>query len=257
MTPEALAAAVTPRTALCVICHASNVTGVVQPIAQLSQALKPYGVPLLVDAAQTAGILDVSLTGLGADMIALPGHKGLLGPHGTGVLALGRGMNPRPLVLGGTGSVSESMRQPAQFPDRYESGTLNLPGIAGLMVGARFALAHRAEIEEYEGELASRLRARLEAVPGLKLLGDAQAPRVGVVSFVPQAMDTGELCDALNAQGFALRAGLHCAPSVHQWLGTLRSGACRASVGIYNTQQDVDALADAVERLLSARSSGL
>ena len=128
---------------------------------------------------------------------------------------------------------------------------------AGLMVGARFALAHRAEIEEYEGELASRLRARLEAVPGLKLLGDAQAPRVGVVSFVPQAMDTGELCDALNAQGFALRAGLHCAPSVHQWLGTLRSGACRASVGIYNTQQDVDALADAVERLLSARSSGL
>ena len=257
LTPEALAAAVTPRTALCVICHASNVTGVVQPIAQLSQALKPYGVPLLVDAAQTAGILDVSLTGLGADMIALPGHKGLLGPHGTGVLALGRGMNPRPLVLGGTGSVSESMRQPAQFPDRYESGTLNLPGIAGLMVGARFALAHRAEIEEYEGELASRLRARLEAVPGLKLLGDAQAPRVGVVSFVTQAMDTGELCDALNAQGFALRAGLHCAPSVHQWLGTLRSGACRASVGIYNTQQDVDALADAVERLLSARSSGL
>ena len=113
IAPEALTAAITPRTALCVICHASNVTGVVQPVQQLSRALKPYGVPLLVDAAQTAGILDVSLSSLGADMIAMPGHKGLLGPHGTGVLVLGRGMLPRPLVVGGTGSQSESMIQPA------------------------------------------------------------------------------------------------------------------------------------------------
>ena len=112
IAPEALTAAITPRTALCVICHASNVTGVVQPVQQLSRALKPYGVPLLVDAAQTAGILDVSLSSLGADMIAMPGHKGLLGPHGTGVLVLGRGMLPRPLVVGGTGSQSESMIQP-------------------------------------------------------------------------------------------------------------------------------------------------
>ena len=112
IAPEALTAAITPRTALCVICHASNVTGVVQPVQQLSRALKPYGVPLLVDAAQTAGILDVSLSSLGADMIAIPGHKGLLGPHGTGVLVLGRGMLPRPLVVGGTGSQSESMIQP-------------------------------------------------------------------------------------------------------------------------------------------------
>ena len=118
IAPEALTAAVTPRTALCVICHASNVTGVIQPVHQLSQALKPYGVPLLVDAAQTAGILDVSLSSLGADMIAMPGHKGLLGPHGTGVLVLGPGMLPRPLVVGGTGSQSESMLQPAQLPDR-------------------------------------------------------------------------------------------------------------------------------------------
>ena len=126
IAPEALTAAITPRTALCVICHASNVTGVVQPVQQLSRALKPYGVPLLVDAAQTAGILDVSLSSLGADMIAMPGHKGLLGPHGTGVLVLGRGMLPRPLVVGGTGSQSESMIQPEQLPDRYESGTANL-----------------------------------------------------------------------------------------------------------------------------------
>ncbi|MEG1470883.1 MAG: aminotransferase class V-fold PLP-dependent enzyme [Clostridia bacterium] len=257
ITPETLCAAITPKTALCVFCHASNVTGVVQPIAELSAALKPYGVPLLVDAAQTMGIANVSLQSLGADMIAMPGHKGLLGPHGTGVLALGRGMLPRPLIVGGTGSQSESMLQPAQLPDRYESGTANLPGIAGLMVGARFALKHRAEIESYEDELAVRLRTHLANMRGIRLLGHASAPKVGVVSFVPSAMDTGELCDTLASEGFALRAGLHCAPSIHRWLGTLHTGAIRASVGIYNTEEDVDALAAAVERLVSGKQSFL
>lgn len=250
ITPETIRSAVTSKTALCVICHASNVTGVVQPVKAISDALKPYGVPLLVDAAQTAGILDVSLQSLGADMIAMPGHKGLLGPHGTGVLVLGRGMLPRPIIVGGTGSQSESMTQPAQLPDRYESGTANLPGIAGLMVGARFALSHRKEIEEYEGELARHMRTQLSGIRGLRVLGHSGAPRVGVVSFVPSTMDAGDLCDRLSRQGFALRAGLHCAPSIHQWLGTLHTGACRASVGIYNTRQEIDSLAQTVEQLL-------
>ncbi|MEG0742852.1 MAG: aminotransferase class V-fold PLP-dependent enzyme [Clostridia bacterium] len=253
LAPETLCAAITPKTALCVLCHASNVTGVVQPIASLSSALRPYGVPLLVDAAQTAGIMEVSFASLGADMIAMPGHKGLLGPHGTGVLALGRGMLPRPLVMGGTGSQSESMLQPTQLPDRYESGTANLPGVAGLLAGARFAFAHRAEIEGYEEELAERMRAGLNGIRGIRLLGHPSAKKVGVVSFVPQGMDAGELCDALSGMGFALRAGLHCAPAIHQWLGTLHTGACRASVGIYNTEEDVDALVQAVEKLLRQR----
>ena len=137
-----------------------------------------------------------------------------------------------------------------QLPDRYESGTINLPGIAGLMVGARFALAHRAEIEQYEAELAQRMRKRLSGIRGIRVLGHPGAPKVGVVSFVPSAMDTGELCDALSQNGFALRAGLHCAPSIHQWLGTLHTGACRASVGIYTTENDVDALCDTVARLV-------
>ncbi len=250
ITTETVRSAITPKTALCVICHASNVTGIIQPVKAISEALKPYGVPLLVDAAQTVGILDVSLKSLGADMIAMPGHKGLLGPHGTGVLVLGRGMLPRPLIVGGTGSQSESMTQPSQLPDRYESGTANLPGIAGLMVGARFALAHRKEIEDYEGELARHMRTQLSAIRGLRVLGYSGAPHVGVVSFVPSAMDAGDLCDRLSHQGFALRAGLHCAPSIHQWLGTLHTGACRASVGIYNTRQEVDSLAQTVEQLL-------
>ena len=250
LSADTVAQAVTSKTALCIVNHASNVTGVVQPVAAIARALKPFGVPLLADAAQTAGVLDTSFAALGADMIAMPGHKGLLGPHGTGVLALGRGMLPRPLVLGGTGSLSESMLQPKQLPDRYESGTPNLPGIAGLMVGARFAFAHRQEIEEYEAALGARMRRRLRAVRGLRVLGAEGVQTVGVVSFVPARMDAGELCDRLNDAGFALRAGLHCAPSVHQWLGTLATGACRASVGIYNTADEVDALGDAVERII-------
>ncbi len=250
VTAEGVKAAVTPKTALCVICHASNVTGVIQPVKTISDALKPYGIPLVVDAAQTAGILDVSLQSLGADMIAMPGHKGLLGPHGTGVLVLGRGMLPRPLAVGGTGSQSESMLQPMQLPERYESGTVNLPGIAGLFVGARFALSHREQIEDYEHQLAQQLRMRLSHLQGIRLLGHPAAPKVGVVSFVPKTVDAGALCDQLAKAGFALRSGLHCAPSVHQWMGTLHTGACRASVGIYNTAEEIDQLADQVATLV-------
>lgn len=252
LTPEGLRAAITPKTALCVLCHASNVTGIIQPVRELSEVLQSYGVPLLVDAAQTAGVLEVSLSALGADMIALPGHKGLLGPQGTGVLVLGKGMLPRPLITGGTGSQSESMLQPTQLPDRYESGTVNLPGIAGLMVGARFAFRHREEIEQYENQLAQQLRMQLSTMRGLRVLGHPSAPKVGVVSFVPSVMDSGALCDALSKRGFALRAGLHCAPGIHEWLGTLHTGACRASAGIYNTEEEIDSLARNVNDLLHA-----
>ena len=250
VTPEGLRAAITPQTALCVLCHASNVTGVIQPVKHLSGVLASYGIPLLVDAAQTAGVLDVSLQSLGADLIAMPGHKGLLGPQGVGVLVLGRGMLPRPLVLGGTGSQSESMLQPSQLPDRYESGTLNLPGIAGLFAGARFAFQHRAEIEQYESHLAQRLRMQLTTLHGVRLTGHPSAPKVGVVSFTAAGTDCGALTDELDRLGFALRAGLHCAPSIHQWLGTLHTGACRASFGIYNTEDDADRLAQSVGTLL-------
>lgn len=249
--PDTLASTITPRTALCVLCHASNVTGVIQPVKQLSIILKSKGIPLLVDAAQTAGILPVSLKKLGADMIAMPGHKGLLGPHGTGVLVLGKGMLPRPLMFGGTGSQSESMLQPASLPDRYESGTPNLPGIAGLLAGARFALNHRQEIEEYEMMLAQKIRSGLCGLRNLRLLGSEEASMVGVVSFVPALLDPGEFCDRLSGEGYALRAGLHCAPSIHQWQGTLESGACRASVGIYNTEEEIESFVETVRRMIS------
>ena len=159
--PETLRRMITPRTGLVIVCHASNVTGVIQPAAQLGALCRAHSVPFLVDAAQTAGMEDVSPSALNADMVAMPGHKGLLGPHGVGVLALGGSIEPEPLILGGTGSMSESLEQPRMLPDRYESGTLNLPGIAGLLAGVRFVRQRQAEISQYEKALAMRLRGHL------------------------------------------------------------------------------------------------
>lgn len=250
LQPHTLQRFISPRTALVIICHASNVTGVVQPVARLGAVCRENGVPLLVDAAQTAGILDVSPSALHAGMVAMPGHKGLLGPQGTGLLALGEGVDPEPLILGGTGSASESVRQPEMLPDRYESGTLNLPGIAGLLCGLRFVRHHRQEICEYEHYLAQRLRSQLSSIPGLRVLGHPDAPSVSVVSVVPEHMDSSLLTDSLDASGIAVRGGLHCAPAIHTWLGTLESGAVRFSPGLYNTQQDIDDAAAVTQRLM-------
>lgn len=250
LQPHTLQRMISPKTALVIICHASNVTGVVQPVGRLGAVCRENGVPLLVDAAQTAGMLDISLAALNADMVAMPGHKGLLGPHGTGVLILGEGMEPEPLMCGGTGSASESLRQPDMLPDRYESGTLNLPGIAGLLAGVKFVRAHQAEIHQYEQHLARRLRSQLENMDRLTLLGHPDVPRMGLVSFVPRGMDVSALSDDLDRSGVAVRGGLHCAPSIHTWLGTLQSGAVRASVGIYNTEQEMDDTAAIIARLL-------
>ena len=206
--------------------------------------------PLLVDAAQTAGVLDVSLDSLHADMIAMPGHKGLLGPHGTGLLTLREGVDPEPLILGGTGSASESVRQPELLPDRYESGTVNLPGIAGLLAGIEYIARQREDIHRRESALNERLRRQLAGIPGLRILGDDSAPRVAITSVVPEGGDSAALADALDATGVAVRGGLHCAPAMHSYLGTMRSGAVRFSPGPYTTERDVDDAAALVARLM-------
>lgn len=246
LSPDTVLSAITPRTALMVLSHASNVTGLIQPARDIARACHSQGVPLLLDAAQTAGTEDVA--SVHADMVAMPGHKGLLGPMGTGLLLLGDQMLPRPLREGGTGSASESLRQPTMLPDRLESGTANLPGIAGLTQGLKFMLAHRAAIAEYEHILSEQMRRGLEHVPGVTLYtGPASLPHVGVVSFNIDGMDSGDVADRLNRAGIAVRGGLHCAPSIHAWLGT--TGAVRASVGPFSTEADVDALVDAVRRI--------
>lgn len=246
--PDTLRRAISPKTALVVLCHASNVTGVIQPAAELGKTCRDHGIPFLVDAAQTAGVLDVTLESLCADMIAMPGHKGLMGPHGTGLLVLRDGVLPQPLILGGTGSASESVSQPEMLPDRYESGTANLPGIAGLLAGLAFVRRYRPQIYEYEHALNLRLRSQLEEIRGLRVLGDA--PGVGITSIVPPDGDSSALADALGLSGVAVRGGLHCAPSIHAWLGTMRSGAVRFSVGPYNTEAEIDDAAALTARLL-------
>lgn len=250
LSPETLKRAITSHTALVILCHASNVTGAVQPVSAMGAVCRAYGIPLLVDAAQTAGILDVTLDGLNADLIALPGHKGLMGPHGTGLLVLREGIDPEPLILGGTGSASESVRQPDLLPDRYESGTLNLPGIAGLLAGIEFVAKQRESLHRYECMLNDRLRTQLREIPGLTVLGDDAAAHVGITAVVPDGGDSAALADALDATGIAVRGGLHCAPAMHSYLGTLHSGAVRFSPGPFNTERDMDDAAALTARLM-------
>lgn len=250
LSPDTLNRAITSHTGLVIVCHASNVTGVIQPVRELGAVCQSRGVPFLVDAAQTAGVLDVTLDGLNADMIAMPGHKGLLGPHGTGLLALREGIDPEPLILGGTGSASESVRQPEMLPDRYESGTLNLPGIAGLLAGIEFVAKQREEIHRYETALNDRLRRQLKQIPGLRILGEEAAPRVGITAVVPDGGDSAALADGLDATGVAVRGGLHCAPAMHSYLGTMRSGAVRFAPGPFNTEREIDDAAALVARLM-------
>lgn len=251
LSPDTVRQAIGPKTALMVLCHASNVTGVIQPARQIADACHEAGIPLLLDAAQTAGT--EALSSIHADMIAMPGHKGLMGPMGTGLLYVGKGLLPRPLREGGTGSASESMRQPDMLPDRLESGTANLPGIAGLVQGLKFILRHQGAIGEYEHFLSLRLQEGLKNIKNVQLYGAEDAPKVAVTSFNILGMDSGEAADRLSAQHIATRAGLHCAPAIHAWLGTLESGAIRASLGPYNTAQEVDQFLSIVEQLANKK----
>lgn len=246
--PEAVKEAVTPQTALCVITHASNVTGVVQPAGEITRACHQYGIPVLLDAAQTAGAVDIA--SVGADMLAMPGHKGLLGPMGTGILYVSEHVDLRSVREGGTGSSSESVYQPDMLPDKYESGTLALPNLAGLLQGLRFAREHRAAIHEYEVQLIDELRAGLESIGGVTVYGDKNAPHAGVLSFNIDGRESAETADLLDRAGFCLRGGLHCAPSMHRYLGT--QGTVRASVGPFSSGREIDLLLKEVRKIVQS-----
>ena len=180
-------------------------------------------------------------------MVAFPGHKGLLGAYGTGGLYLNPEVVLDPFREGGTGSSSESTLQPSELPERYESGTLNLAGIAGLLVGTRYVRQHFEEIAQHERILAHRLRDGLLSIPNVTVLS-RRMPDVGVVSFNVGDCSSGEIAKMLDGQNIAVRGGLHCAPEVHRWLGTIGRGAVRASIGPFNTVRDIDALLYHVSR---------
>ena len=240
-------AALRPDTRLVMCAHASNVTGAVQPADAIGAVCRSHGVPFLVDAAQTIGVLPVRPLQMGASLAAFPGHKGLMGPMGTGALWLADGVELTPLREGGTGSQSQSVLQPQELPERYESGTLNLPGIAGLLQGVRFVQARRAQIEAHDRALAARLRDGLTAL-GARLYGP-ETPALGLVSFNLGGMRSEDVADGLNRYGIGIRAGLHCAPLAHRYLGTMETGAARASTGWFNTEGDIDRLLAVVARM--------
>ena len=223
-----------------VICtHVSNVFGYVLPVADIAALCREKGVPFVLDASQSAGMLPVDMKALGAAFIAMPGHKGLYGPQGTGLLLCG--CEPEPLLRGGTGSQSILQEMPAELPDRLEAGTHNMPGIAGLLEGLRFVQRQGvARIADYEGELGRYAAQRLADIPGVEVFSGPE--QTGVVSFRVSGWDCEELGEALASRGIALRAGLHCAPLAHRTAGTLETGTVRFSPSVFNRRQEVDTL---------------
>lgn len=223
-----------------VICtHVSNVFGYVLPVSDIAALCREKGVPFVLDASQSAGMLPVDMKALGASFIAMPGHKGLYGPQGTGLLLCG--CEPAPLLRGGTGSQSLLQEMPAELPDRLEAGTHNMPGIAGLLEGLRFVQRQGvARIADYEGELGRCAAQRLADIPGVEVFSGPE--QTGVVSFRVSGWDCEELGEALASRGIALRAGLHCAPLAHRTAGTLETGTVRFSPSVFNRRQEVDTL---------------
>ena len=209
-----------------VFTHVSNVFGYILPVEQMAALCRNYGVPFIIDAAQSAGSLPVSLKGFGADFIAMPGHKGLLGPQGTGIVLCGK--LPQPLLYGGTGSESIRQDMPDDTPERIEAGTLNVPGIAGLYAGLRYLRQEGIErIFKREQKQAKRCAAGLEKM-GMKVYsGPHQA---GTVSFL-SGLDCETAAQIFAKKGIAVRAGLHCAPLAHESAGTLETGTVRVSFG--------------------------
>lgn len=252
--PAEFDAALAARPGFAVFTAASNASGTLLPVDQLVARCAAAGVPVCVDASQVAGHRPLDADALGADYLCFPGHKGLLGPSGTGALVLGRNARPAPLLRGGTGSASDSEEQPDFLPDRYEAGTHNLCGLAGLLAAVRYLAAEGIDgIREKEARLCARLAAGLEALPGLRLYGPAaDADRAPAVSFAVDGVDTGELGAALDAAGIAARIGLHCAPAAHRSLGSFAGGGTiRLSPGCFTAEREIEKTIETIGGLIA------
>lgn len=251
--------ALTPGARLLVTTHASNVTGTILPVRDLAMVARRHGARYVVDAAQTAGTIPIDVEALDVDVLAFTGHKGLLGPTGTGGLYVRDGLDPRPLVRGGTGSDSAHEIQPEFMPDVFESGTPNVTGIAGLGAGARFVLDVGVEsVQAHERDLAMRCVDGLRALPAVTVYGPSDAAaRCGIVSFNVAGASPSEVGLLLDdAFGIMARTGLHCAPAAHRTVGTFPAGTVRFGVGWFNTVAEVDAAVDAVRQIAAWIATG-
>ncbi len=250
--PDDIRKAITPRTRLIALTHASNVLGTVQPIAEVGRLARKHDLLFLVDAAQTAGVVPIDIQEMNIDLLAAPGHKSLLGPTGTGFLYAG----PRTQVAawreGGTGGDSSSETQPRQMPYFLEGGTPNVLGVAGLNEGIRYVQQQGMEnIHRHEVDLVERLWRKLEEMEGYEVFGHRDpARRVGTLSFRSAVLPAAELGGILDhAFDIAIRPGLHCAPYIHRALNTAPEGTVRVSPGPFNTNDDIDRLAEALAEI--------
>ena len=254
VNPCHLAAAMRDTTKLVAMAHCSNVSGTIQPIEEISRIVRASSAFFLVDAAQSAGSIPVDAPALGIDMLAVPGHKGLLGPQGTGVLYVSERVDLEPFMVGGTGGRSSALEQPAAMPERLESGTLNTPGIAGLKAGVDFVMREGvAAIRDRESELVSRLVEGLNRAGRVTVYGPpVGVERGSVVSFTVSGMDPQEVGYRLDQDfGIAVRVGLHCAPSAHRTLGTWPAGTVRVSPGYFNTVDEIELFLKAMRTIVA------
>lgn len=244
---------VTPGTRAVVVTHASNVTGNAVDIARVAAMAHAAGALVIVDASQSAGTAHIDMQAMGLDVVCFTGHKGLMGPQGTGGLAVAEGIDVAPWAMGGTGVHSFDPLQPLEWPTRLEAGTLNGHGIAGLSAGLDFIEAQGGveTIAAHECALADRFLAGVREIPGIKLYGAFDQPtRSAIVSLNVGDIDSAEISDALmQGWGIATRPGAHCAPLMHRALGTERQGVVRFSFGYFNTTEEVDTAIDALRNL--------
>lgn len=241
--PDAIRKACIPGTRLLVMNHCSNVTGTLQAIEEIGPWCRQQGILFMVDAAQSAGVFPINVETMAIDLLAVPGHKSLLGPTGTGFLYVRKGLELRPLLYGGTGNFSQSATQPTEMPERLESGTLNTIGLAGLKAGVEFVEAVGLEqIRHHEQKLLGRLIEGLSALDCVSLYGPLGSVRHGgALSFNVRNMDSSMLGFRLDHEyGICCRVGLHCAPEAHGSIGTLPEGTVRLSPGYFNTAEEIE-----------------
>jgi cysteine desulfurase family protein len=251
--PDDIRRAVTPRTRMIAISHVSNVSGTIQPIPRISAIAREAGALFLLDAAQSAGSIPIDVVSSGIDLLAAPGHKGLYGPQGTGLLYVASHVALTPLLAGGTGTNSTSEDQPDAMPDGFEAGTHNLPGIAGLKAGMEFVMNQGvAVIGEHERALVSYAIERLQRLPQVTLHCPLDPElRGAVLSFTIAGRDSAEVAFELDGRfDIAVRAGLHCAPRAHRTMGTFPGGTVRMSPGWFTSREDIDMFVDAVVQCL-------
>lgn len=255
ISPSLITEKIKQNTKLIIINHSSNVNGIVQDIEKIAELVRPYNIPVLIDASQSAGIIDIDWSPF--SLIAFAGHKSLYGPQGTGGLYVKDNLNLQTIIEGGTGSNSKEKTNPKEYPEKLESGTLNTPGFSGLTEGIKFVLSHGiSNIKEYEHYLISHLLSSLSNMKNITLYSPFDVNRLSnLISFNINGMDSSVVADILNREyNIAVRPGYHCAYMAHETLGSDKTGSVRVSVSYFNRLSEIKYLIDAINKISKSRS---